>query len=101
MSSFIPPTTTGHSAGKCLKNLAMFVLCGIPYVQFPQRWKGNQPIRLNSHAQLFLYFPHTTLCSLIVMTTVAVMTALAPQKSCLLSCEVDTECDGRDAEAGE
>jgi len=60
-------------------------------------------MRLNSHAQLFFIFPFpkTPLCRLIVMTTIAVMPTLAPQQSCLLSCEVDTECDGRDAEAGE
>lgn len=58
-------------------------------------------MRLNSRAQLFLYITKTPLCRLIVMTTVAVMSTFAPQKSCLLSCEIDTESDGRDAEAGE
>jgi hypothetical protein len=73
-------------------------LCGIPYIQFPQYWKANQPVRLDLQAFFILsssVFPSMMLNRLVMVA------ARVSDDSELLSGKVGAECDGGYSEARE
>jgi hypothetical protein len=74
---------------------SVVVLCGIPYIHFPQHLPSIEPLRQYLMPSFSYFNPTASSCRL------AMMSALIFQQSSLLSGEVYAERDRRDAEAGE
>jgi len=74
--------------------LIRVVLCGIPYVQCPQ-YQNPKTGTPRIACPPLIPIQNVHLCRL------RVVTALVFEKTCLFGREVDSECDGCDAEAGE